>query len=627
MCGIAGMISVGEKAVEIASLQRMTQALAHRGPDDESHWKSDNGFVGLGHRRLAIIDLAASGNQPMQYTGRYHIVFNGAIYNYIELKSDLIQQGFSFSTHTDTEVLLAMYARYKEDCLEKLDGMFSFLIYDEQEESVFAATDRFGEKPFFYHFAPGQHLIFASEMKGLWAAGVEKSINQSMLFNYLTRGYVINPAQLSETFYTGCTRLPHSHFLKMNLKEGILKIKKYYDIDIANSSNTVRFEEASEEFKSLFHSSLQRRLRCDVPLGCSLSGGLDSSVIVCALDRLSKNKQEPNTKLKTFSARNPGFIRDEGKYIDQVIAHTSIDPIAVFPEAKEMAMRLDEVFYFQEEPFGDAGILMQYLVMESAKKNGVKVLLDGQGADEILAGYHHYFPAFLNGLKKRDAVLARKEQLAYEKLYPHNTLNSISKNSLPSIIRQHLPDQVNRFKQLRTAWEQLIRKELNPDFFATYKDQGFELNFKAPDLNHAMYQQAFHGDLQSRLRFADRNSMAHARELRLPYLSHYLVDFMYRLPDTYKIHQGCTKYILRKSFQSILPPEIYNRKDKVGYESPQETWMAEKNMSDKIMDAREKLIEHRILNKKWLSKKPIPHGSYVAGDKSWRHLMSACVLS
>jgi len=205
----------------------MTDVIAHRGPDGEGHWISPNGQVGLGHRRLSIIDLSQEADQPMHFLERYTIVFNGEIYKYMELRTELGKQGYQFRTHSDTEVLMALYDRDKEQCLSLLDGMFSFVLYDAQEQTAFCARDRFGEKPFFYSYEKGSHFLFGSEMKCLWAGAIPKQINNRMLFNYLSYGYIENTQNLSETFYEKCTRLPHSHYIKINLNELSIQIKKY----------------------------------------------------------------------------------------------------------------------------------------------------------------------------------------------------------------------------------------------------------------------------------------------------------------------------------------------------------------------------------------------------------------
>ena len=265
----------------------MTDALAHRGPDAEGTWM--NATTALGNRRLSIIDLSNAGTQPMHYIDRYTIIHNGEIYNYVELKEELQKKGYSFFSKTDTEVVVASYDCWKEECVDHFDGMFAFAVWDEKEKELFAARDRFGEKPFFY-VIDHEQFIFASEMKALWAAGIERKVNLKLLFNYLTIGYVDNPNIPEETFFENISKLPAASFLKYSklndprLTGGQeLSITNYWDLEIENENKKITDTEAIEQFGSLFQRSVKRRLRSDVPIGTSLSGGLDSSSIIATL--------------------------------------------------------------------------------------------------------------------------------------------------------------------------------------------------------------------------------------------------------------------------------------------------------------------------------------------------------
>jgi len=264
MCGIAGIISRDPNEVTVERLKKMTDIIRHRGPDGEGEWISENGNVALGHRRLSIIDLSHLASQPMHYLERYTIVFNGEIYNYIELKKILLQQGYTFKSESDTEVLMALYDRDKESCLRLLDGMFSFVIYDKERNEIFAARDRFGEKPFFYSYEPGKDFLFGSEMKCLWAAGMDKKVNNQMLFLYLEHGELQHRQDPSKTFYNNCFSLLHSHYLKLSIGNTKLSIKKYYEIDYRNIDHAITEEVAVETFRELFYTSVSRRLRSDV---------------------------------------------------------------------------------------------------------------------------------------------------------------------------------------------------------------------------------------------------------------------------------------------------------------------------------------------------------------------------
>lgn len=272
MCGIAGIVSIDTNKMTKSLIKKMTDIIHYRGPDGDGHWINSDTNVGLGHRRLSIIDLSHEADQPMHYLGRYSIVFNGEIYNYIELKEILVKQGYLFKTSSDTEVLLALYDREKENCLQFLDGMFSFVIYDDEKKEIFAARDRFGEKPFYYSYKPGEYFLFGSEMKCLWEAGVPKEVNNEMLFIYLSYGSLHNPHNEKETFYNNCFILPHSHYLKLSATNISLSIKKYYDIDHKSINHTITEAQAKEKFRELFFTSVSRRLRSDVTVGSSLSG-------------------------------------------------------------------------------------------------------------------------------------------------------------------------------------------------------------------------------------------------------------------------------------------------------------------------------------------------------------------
>jgi len=603
MCGISGIISNDPNKVTISLLKKMTDAIAHRGPDGEGHWISYSGEVGLGHRRLSIIDLSREADQPMHYDlpspsgdgedTRYCIVFNGEIYNYIELKESLTSQGYRFKTQSDTEVLMAMYDKYKEKCLDYLDGMFSFVLYDKIENYIFCARDRFGEKPFFYSYKKGEYFLFGSEMKCLWAGGISKEVNNRMLFNYLSFGYMENPQDLSETFYTNCTRLEHGHYLRVDLGSLDLSIHRYYDIDWKNINQGIQLEEAKGKFKELFYTSVKRRLRSDVTVGSSLSGGLDSSLVVCVIDELKKGTAQ---KQNTFSAVFPGFAKDERKFMDYVIAKTNVEPHFVTPDDGGLIKDIENLSWHQEEPYGSASIYVQYKVMQMAKENNVTVLLDGQGADEILAGYHAYYLPFFNELKKQSKGTYNQQFAKYKELHSNNIINGLTGKTLGDRVRDISPSLVKPIKKLKNDWEQLKNPLFNRDFYSAYKNEIFETpgsNFST--LNESLYSSTMKNGLQQLLRYADRNSMAHSREVRLPFLYHELVEFLFTLPATMKINDGWTKWIMRETF-TILPPEIGWRKDKIGYEPPQKNWMESEEVKRKLIESKIKLIESKIIN-------------------------------
>ena len=615
MCGIAGIISKDSAQITIQSLKRMTDSINHRGPDGEGHWIAANGQVGIGHRRLSIIDLSHEADQPMHYLGRYSIVFNGEIYNYIELREILLKQGYSFKTQSDTEVLMALYDRHKEDCLKYLDGMFSFVLYDAQENSIFCARDRFGEKPFFYSYEKGKHFLFGSEMKCLWAAGLPKEVNNKMLFNYLSYGFLDNPTDLSETFYTNCTRLQHAHFLQLKLDTFEINIEKYYDIDWKQRNASMSEKEANETFSELFYTSVKRRLRSDVPVGSSLSGGLDSSLVVCVIDELIKGT---NQQQKTFSAVFPGFKKDERQYMDYVLSKINAEAHFVTPSDDEMIRDIDTLAYHQEEPFGSASIYVQYRVMQMAKENNVTVLLDGQGADEILAGYHSYYPHYFNELKRQHSAFYKKEMQAYHDMHGRSDINPSVISGWKNRIKNNIPIDTAFLRKTFEKYQHITSPFLNDDFFNAYFKQSFSTTYHFESLNESLYHSAYCKGLQELLRYADRNSMAHSREVRLPFLSHELVDFLFTLPSNFKIKEGWTKWIMRSTFDHLLPTEIAWRKDKIGYEPPQKSWMENKNINEKIIGSKHQLISAGIISSKMSRRNEIAQGD----DKNWKLLMT-----
>jgi asparagine synthase (glutamine-hydrolysing) len=623
MCGIAGIISLDTNETTINRLKAMTDSIAHRGPDGEGHWISENSQVGFGHRRLSIIDLSQDANQPMHYSDRYTIVFNGEIYNYIELKEMLSKKGYTFKTKSDTEVLMALYDHKKESCLPLLDGMFSFAIYDKEENEIFIARDRFGEKPFYYSHVPGKYFLFGSEMKSLWAAGIKKEVNNRMLFSFLSYGSVHNQEDHSETFYQKCTSLPHSHYCILNIQKCQMSIKKYYDIDPENLNHSITENQAKETFRELLYTSVTRRLRSDVSVGSSLSGGLDSSLVVCAIDELKKSTHQ---KQNTFSAVFPGFAKDERQYMDFVINKTNVSPHFITPTAEGMADDLENVFKYQEEPFGSASIYVQYCVMQLAKENNIKVLLDGQGADEYLAGYPSYFTQYFNDLRINYPAMYPLQYKQYVELNKGNTFNPILKKDLKYYIRSRIPGVLMPAKKAFYYYNQKKFSFFSNEFFQDNVKKNFppEQNFN--NLNAVLYQSIYQGDLQNLLRYCDRNSMSQSREVRLPFLYHELVDFVFSLPPYLKMNMGWTKWILRKSFEDLLPEQITWRKDKIGYEPPKKNWLENKRIINLINESKIKLFEQNVISKKEYENN-ISNEFFTAGrNKTWNLLMAGTLL-
>jgi len=624
MCGIAGILISGKDAEALKTssalhlLKKMTGAIAHRGPDGEGAWGNPEGNVFLGSRRLAVIDLTPAASQPMHFSNRYTIVHNGEIYNHVELRKLLQQRGYRFTSRSDTEVILAAYDLWKEDCVKQFDGMFAFAIWDEKEQQLFAARDRFGEKPFYY-YQDEEHFIFASEMKALWAIGIEKRIDEKILLNYLTIGHVQNSMDKEQTFFEEIYSLPPAHFLQFKLPTSRSKINKYWSIN-KEVKIDINAADAIEHFTALFNDAVKKRLRSDVSLGTSLSGGLDSSSIVSAVTSL----QTADRQLQTFSAVFPGFEKDESKYIDLVANHFSVENIKVRPTADQLIKDFEKLCYHQEEPFQSSGIYSQFKVFEIAKSQGTKVLLDGQGADEILAGYPRYIHWYLQEVLSRHKLgAAQKERMALQK--NHQPFRWNIKNVLAAFLPAHAAIQLEK-----NEYHQTIKNtDISREFVKLQSGREWEGIHKpiVTKLNDILYFNTVELGLEELLRFADRNSMAHGVEVRLPFLQHELVEFVFSLPAQLKIHDGWTKWLLREAMDKKLPREIAWRNDKVGYEPPQKAWMEDAAMQEYIHEAKRKLVNAKILSKKVLDKKIEAKAAYEGDNFDWRYLCAAQVIT
>jgi asparagine synthase (glutamine-hydrolysing) len=612
MCGIAGIISANPASVYRERLKKMTDAIAHRGPDGQALWINAGNHAGFGHRRLAIIDLSAQGAQPMHYRERYTIVHNGEIYNYIELKQALQNKGYRFYSGSDTEVIAAAYDHYKGQAPFFLDGMFAFAIWDEQEQVLFAARDRFGEKPFFYSFRE-QELVFASEIKALWAAGIKKNIDNEVLAGFLALGSTRKASAPEKSLYTGITDLPPASSLKFVPQTGELTIKKYWKLE-KTFKESFSDADAIVQLRELFEKSIRRRLRSDVAVGASLSGGIDSSSIVAAMH----NQKKDHEAVRTFSCIFPGFSKDESPYIKLITDKFGAEAYHVSPRVDDFIKDLKKVLTHQEELISSASIYVQYKVYELAKQKNVKVLLDGQGADEILAGYSRYLHWFLQETLVSQPMSLGKELRAFR-------LNGAEfewgwKNYLaaylPSLTRSRLESR--EIKKIRSG--ALLNRELLHDtVLRSFKPRVKNLN----DILH--YNTVSYG-LEELLRYGDRNSMAHGRETRLPFLQHELVEFLFSLPSRFKIRDGWTKWLLRMAMSGILPEPIVWRKDKVGFEPPQKQWMQHKKVQSLVHEAKKKLVAQHILDASVLNKKIQPLDTHAADNFDWRYLVAGSIL-
>ena len=621
MCGISGILSLQTLKVQPWRLQYMTDALVHRGPDGAGHWFNPSGTVALGHRRLAVVDLSPEAAQPFHYLNRYSLVYNGEIYNYKELKQELEQKGYPFRTQSDTEVLVAAYDCWKEECLQHFDGMFAFALWDEQEQQLFAARDRFGEKPFYYWF-DGDQLLFASEFKALWAAGVPKEWNHLLWLSYLANGHTQNAVDASLTFYKDIYCIPPGHYATYQLQSRALYVNLYWDLD-KQEQRTISEQEAADTLLQLLHTSVQRRLRSDVAVGTSLSGGLDSSSITALIHELKQQGNgSPHFSNKAFTAIFPGFEKNEYNQAQQVAGSFQLQHYTVTPDLDGLLSDWEQLCHFQEQPFTSSSVYAQYKVMQLAKEKGTVVLLDGQGADEVLAGYTKYIHWYLQelvgrfryGFAMQERIRLQQNKVPFSCGFP-NYIAAI----FPVVANAHL-EEVERKKIL-------VHPHLNKEYAEAHYDKFYSI-FKPPvsSLNDILYFNTMQQGLGELLHYADRNSMAHSRELRLPFLSHELVEFLFSLPSHYKIHNGFTKWLLRTVMNNRLPESIVWRTDKVGYEPPQQQWMEHPALRERMHESKKQLVDARILDASSLERPIKAKGAYEADNYDWRYFCAASFL-
>ncbi len=587
MCGILGSVGIQVDDQSRLAFRRALDKMIHRGPDAYGVWEESGCHVYLGHRRLSIIDLSEQGNQPMESaSGRFQIVFNGEIYNYKELRSALSSEGVPFTTQTDTEVILALYEKYGAAMLQHLDGMFAIAIWDNEAQELFLARDRFGEKPLYYQLQQGR-LIFGSEIKAVVNFGHSDGVNESRLAAYLIFKSVSQPNAPDSTYYHGIKEFPPATY--GIFKEGKLVTNTYYVPAVQQHTTFAEtLEQDIEKFRQLFFTSIERRLRADVKVGSSLSGGLDSSSILCAVHDMLQGKQAQYA----FSARFKDFSKDEGKYIHQVLEGKQVSGYETFPDAEDLSSHIEKFQFHQEEVCGSASVFAQWKVMELANQTGVTVLLDGQGADEYLAGYHSFYPDYFRELRKTDTKLYKGALRAYKALFgvPFKFPVYDKVINLSPVLYEKVRDQY--FSRIRP-------KHLHLEFFDAHKHVPNPNIKKGGAFKERLKYRLTGSGLNNLLRYSDRNSMAFSREVRLPFLSHELVDFSLALPMDRQINNAWTKFILRKAMEAYLPKAIVWRKDKIGYEPPQNRWLSHKKLKALAGDSKQFLMNRGVYDPKY----------------------------
>ncbi len=559
MCGIAGIVA--NRPVNSAAVQAMTDLLAHRGPDGEGLWLAADKRVGLGHRRLAVIDPTPGGAQPMaDAAGTVVLTFNGEIYNYREIAGQLAEAGVVLRSQSDSEVLLEAYRQWGEACLDRLNGMFAFAIYDSRSGTLFCARDRFGEKPFLYVEGDG-YFAFASEYKALFALeGVMPEIDELKLLRFLDQ-----PRQglddQRETVFVGISQLLPGEKLSLNTTTLESRTSKYWSLQPNADLARLDDDDAAAAFRDLLADSVALRMRSDVPVGSCLSGGLDSSAIV----GLNRRHLGDGPAYHVFTGRFPGTSADEWVYADEVIQANGVTSHVTEPRAEGFVADLADFIWFNELPMGSSSQYAQWCVFRLAKEAGITVLLDGQGADELLGGYEQYFAAYLSALGDTGEAAAIRQR------YPLALEDAAGawKKRLPSALRWRLANWSGKGSDFLFG--------LSPEI-AARAAAGNQRSLRA-DLNPlsaALHDDAFHAHLPTLLRYGDRNSMAHSREVRLPFCDHRVAEFALSMPPEKLMGDAETKRLLRRSMVGVMPETVRTRWNKQGFLPPQDDWFRDR---------------------------------------------------
>lgn len=623
MCGISGVVSPTK--IDVHNFVAMNQIIAHRGPDDEGFtffdkdlkattagnsdtanqaWESnyiykpkkkiqdlqESYFVGLGHRRLSILDLSPGGHMPMcDAKQEFWITYNGEVYNFLEIKSELENLGHTFITTTDTEVILTAYKEWGAQCLDHFMGMFAIAILDVKNRKLFLARDRFGIKPLYYWISKTGEFYFASEIKQFTVLmNWTPRLNHQKAFDYIFSSIT---DQDDETMFKGVYHLLGGHAAILDLEKVHFKCEQ--NIEVFKWYNPVQtlfqgtFDEAKEIFKAKFFESIRMHLRADVKVGCTLSGGFDSSSITCVVNNLLEKDGKVDAH-NTFSAIDGDSIYSEKKWIQEVVRKCKVKPHYITPNPEEILYNIDRIIWQMDEPTASMSPYLGFLVDGLAKENGITVLLNGQGADEYLGGYG----AFRKEQRQKALDTLNIKSIRREfncnfnqaiKMALRSAFRLVYSNLLPKQYGNSFRNPTNMkkwfycldYNVLRANTEHIIKK--GSPKRATYMEISNYLLRRFP--------------LPMYLRWGDRNSMSHSIEARVPFLDHRLVEFCQSLPIHYLDNPNQTKRVLLEAMKEIIPDKIYHRKDKMGYVAPDERWVKEE-YTQEFRDLLNESIEH-----------------------------------
>lgn len=555
MCGISVLIDNNNQPVSTELIRQMNDKVAHRGPDDEGYYYGEN--FAFGHRRLSIVDTSNAGHQPMQ-KGTDCIVFNGMIYNYIELRKELIGAGYSFTSQTDTEVILAAYQHWNTDAFKRFNGMWAIGIYDAPAQKIIFSRDHFGIKPLYYT-THNNYFAAASEIKQFTVLpGFNPVLNSSVTVNFLAKGWL---NYSDETFFNGVSALTPGHYLEYSLPDKSHSLHEWYNLKKNVTTVPHDFEKATTTVSNLFRQSVQMRMRADVKVGSCLSGGIDSSSIVSVIHE----QQSANEYFTTFTSCYTDKRYDEQQYSDVVTRQTGFTAVKVFPDLRHLltAGDLDTMLYHQDQPFSSASHYSEFSVFKTAQANQMKVILDGQGADEYFCGYPEFLTEYIASYLRRGKFRKAIKAAGFTK-------------EAGAVVAK-------RWKALWTVWVwypiiKRAKRWLGKDDYpwmsekAQSRLKGENIDFTAKGIRALSLEQLVYSSIPYQLHSEDRNSMMFSIESRLPFLDHRLVEYVLGLPADYKINHGYTKYILRQALPE-LPQLVRWRKDKLGFAAPDKEWV------------------------------------------------------
>lgn len=608
MCGIAGIIKKKHDKAKKQEIQVMNDIMAHRGPDAEGIYIDD--VVGFGHRRLSIVDLSESGNQPMfSHDRKYVLVFNGEIYNYLEIKEYLKKKGAKFVTETDTEVIMEAYRFWGMNCTKRFNGMWSFALYDIEKRQIFFSRDRFGVKPL-YIYESEDEFVFASEIKCITAIRPEqKMVNITQIARYLAD---YQEDMDEHTFYKNIHNFPKSHNMLYHLDTGTQEYQKYWEINIDKFKKKWKCANPYQKFLELLEDAVRIRLRADVKVGASLSGGLDSSTIVGIVS------QKFHTKMHTFSSIYKEKNCNEKEYIDCMNQYVDTIPHYIYPDQSENIIQdMVKMLYYHDGPCYSASPYSGYCVYRGVG-NHVKVMLDGQGADELFGGYIFFYKAKLKEVLRENSWIAKIRAVALIvsiwKVYPETA------RSLTDELCREIPC-IKRWLLLKNKMRRKEKKQRRGTL--KYRKDFSEIDLKIKPQDNDSIISALDKDLNLQFQYrilprilhdVDRNSMARSLEVRLPFLDYRIVEFSYTLSDEDKIRGSFTKYIMRKCCQKYLPEKIRKRRNKMGFPAPFDKWLIDERFRTEIKKYLDAFKDRNIVDARSLER---CYQAHLAGTENW----------